>query len=86
MTFLSTYDNHQILSIPQISLCSLEIGRTILRDDQKEKVRAEYAKETLKNIGNDLNKEFGKGYSVDNLQWMRKFILLISNMSQWFVF
>ena len=52
-----------------------EIGRMIVEDEQKGKVRAEYAKETLKNLSNDLNKEFGKGYSVDNLQWMRKFYL-----------
>lgn len=52
-----------------------EIGKMIVEDEQNGKDRAEYAKETLKNLSNDLNNEFGKGYSVDNLQLMRKFYL-----------
>jgi len=52
-----------------------EIGRMIVEDEQKGELRAEYAKQTLQNLSFALNKEFGKGYSVDNLQLMRKFYL-----------
>lgn len=50
-----------------------EIGRMIVEDEQNGKSRATYAKEVLKSLSVDLTKEFGRGYSIDNLQWMRKF-------------
>ncbi|MRG49076.1 DUF1016 family protein [Chitinophaga sp. SYP-B3965] len=50
-----------------------EIGRIITENEQKGKERAEYAKEVLKNLSESLIKEFGKGYSVDNLELMRLF-------------
>jgi len=50
-----------------------EIGRMIVEDELKVKSKATYAKEVLKGLSVDLTKEFGRGYSVDNLQWMRKF-------------
>ncbi|MBP2617823.1 DUF1016 N-terminal domain-containing protein [Chryseobacterium jejuense] len=56
-------------------LTYFEIGKTIVTDEQNGKDRAEYAKETLRNLSRQLSKEFGRGYSVDNLQWMRKFYL-----------
>lgn len=56
-------------------LTYFEIGRIIVEDEQKGKERAEYAKETLKNLSNQLTAEFGRGYSVDNLQWIRKFFI-----------
>ncbi|MFT4023647.1 MAG: PDDEXK nuclease domain-containing protein [Flavihumibacter sp.] len=52
-----------------------EIGRMIVVDEQEGKRRATYAQQTLKGLSRSLNKEFGKGYSVDNLQSMRKFYL-----------
>lgn len=58
---------------------SFHIGRMIVEDEQNGKDRADYAKETLKNLSNALQKEFGKGYSVDNLQWMRKFYITYQN-------
>lgn len=53
-----------------------EIGRMIVQDEQQGQHRAGYANETLKKLSVDLNNEFGRGYSVDNLQWMRKFYLV----------
>lgn len=53
-----------------------EIGRMIVQDEQRGQHRAGYAKETLKKLSIDLNNEFGRGYSVDNLQSMRKFYLV----------
>ena len=52
-----------------------EIGRMIIDDEQHGKERAEYSKETIKNLSKELTKEFGKGYSVTNLQQMRNFFL-----------
>lgn len=60
-------------------LTYFEIGRMIVEDEQNGKERADYAKETLKNLSGLLTKEFGRGYSVDNLQWMRKFYLIYQN-------
>jgi predicted nuclease of restriction endonuclease-like (RecB) superfamily len=56
-------------------LSYFEIGRMIVQDEQHGKARADYAKETLKNLSRELTKEFGKGFSVDNLQNMRRFFL-----------
>ena len=52
-----------------------EIGRMIVDDEQQGKHRADYAKQTLINLSTYLNKEFGKGYSLNNLQSMRNFYL-----------
>ncbi|RKE77221.1 YhcG family protein [Chryseobacterium sp. AG363] len=60
-------------------LTYFEIGKAIIENEQDGKDRAEYAKETLKNLSQQLTKEFGRGYSVDNLQWMRKFYLMYQN-------
>ena len=51
----------------------VEIGRIILEHEQKGKERAEYAKKTLIKLSRQLTDEFGKGFSVDNLENMRKF-------------
>ncbi len=50
-----------------------EIGRLIVENEQKGFERAEYGKETLKNLSVKLTKEFGKGFSATNLEQMRKF-------------
>jgi hypothetical protein len=54
-------------------LTYFEIGRMIVQDEQHGKTRAEYAKETLKNLSRELTKEFGKGFSERNLENMRNF-------------
>ncbi|VXC19814.1 conserved hypothetical protein [Flavobacterium sp. 9AF] len=56
-----------------------EIGRIIVEEEQKGKERAEYGKQLLKGLSEQLKKEFGKGFSVDNLQNMRKLFLIYSN-------
>ena len=50
-----------------------EIGRMIVEEEQNGKERAEYGKQILKGLSEDLTKEFGKGFSVENLDRMRKF-------------
>lgn len=53
-----------------------EIGRMIVDHEQKGARRAEYAKETLKSLSQKLTAEFGRGFSVDNLQRMRAFYIM----------
>ncbi len=50
-----------------------EIGRTIVEEEQKGKERAEYGKKLLKGLPTKLTNEFGKGFSVTNLQQMKNF-------------
>jgi predicted nuclease of restriction endonuclease-like (RecB) superfamily len=52
------------------------IGRLIVEHEQKGAIRAEYAKQTLKSLSQKLMAEFGRGFSVDNLQRMRVFYLM----------
>ena len=49
------------------------VGRIIFEHEQESKDRAAYGKQTLKQLSKDLTKEFGKGFSVSNLQFMRRF-------------
>ena len=53
-----------------------EIGRMIVEEEQQGKDRAEYGKNLLKELSKVLTKEFGKGFSVDNLENMRRFYLI----------
>ncbi|PID47171.1 MAG: hypothetical protein CR967_05310 [Proteobacteria bacterium] len=55
-----------------------EIGKRIVEEEQGGEKRAKYGKELLKNLSHELTKEFGKGFSVDNLEKMRKFYLAFS--------
>lgn len=51
------------------------IGRIIVEHEQESKDRAEYGKQTLKELSKELTNEFGKGFSRSNLQNMRAFYL-----------
>lgn len=50
-----------------------EIGRMIVEDEQQGKERAEYGKKVLKELSAELTDNFGKGFSVENLDRMRFF-------------
>lgn len=50
------------------------IGKLIV-DAQGGESRAKYGDELLKNISGELTKEFGKGFTTDNLRRMRQFYL-----------
>ncbi|MDI6736398.1 MAG: PDDEXK nuclease domain-containing protein [bacterium] len=50
-----------------------EIGREIVEFEQKGKVRAKYGEELIKRLSVALTAKFGRGFSVDNLQLMRRF-------------
>lgn len=49
------------------------IGKIIIEHEQNNNERAEYGKQTLKELSKALTAEFGKGFSRSNLQNMRAF-------------
>ena len=51
------------------------IGKIIVEYEQENKERADYGKQTLKQLSKDLTEEFGKGFSVSNLYNMRLFYM-----------
>ncbi|MEI7579757.1 MAG: PDDEXK nuclease domain-containing protein [bacterium] len=55
-----------------------EIGKQIVEFEQKGKERAAYGEELIKKLSNDLTKQFGKGFSVQNLERIRKFYVIWS--------
>ena len=52
-----------------------EVGKLIVEYSQKGQEKAVYGKETLKELSISLSNEFGKGFSVDNLENMRRFYI-----------
>lgn len=60
-------------------LTYFEIGRMIVEEEQNGKERAGYGKQLLKNLSINLTAEFGKGFSVENLDRMRYFYKIYAN-------
>ncbi len=56
-------------------LTNFEIGRLIVVHEQQGRQRASYGKETLIQLSASLTAEFGRGFSVRNLEYMRLFYL-----------
>ena len=52
------------------------IGRIIVEHEQNGSLRSEYGKGVLQDVSRRLQQEFGKGFSVRNLQQMRKFYVM----------
>ncbi len=55
-----------------------QIGRLLVESEQKGKIRAAYGKAVLQGVADRLTAEFGKGYTVRNLRYMRQFFLTFS--------
>jgi predicted nuclease of restriction endonuclease-like (RecB) superfamily len=53
-----------------------EIGKLIVEEEQAGKGRAEYGKQLIIDLSKKLTLEFGKGFSVTNIQQMRIFYLV----------
>ncbi|MDN4014262.1 PDDEXK nuclease domain-containing protein [Chryseobacterium gambrini] len=71
--------NKVVVAVNQtIVLTYYEIGRMIVEDEQNGEKRAEYGREQLKFISENLTKKFGKGFSETNLKQMRMFFLSYS--------
>lgn len=70
LLMLSFFD---IITIFDIPVYLLECRRIIVEYEQDSQERAVYGKQTLKEQSKELTKEFGKGFSVSNIQFMRHF-------------
>lgn len=55
-----------------------QIGQIICEYEQSQPERADYGKQTLKELSKALTREFGKGFSRSNLQNMRAFYFDLS--------
>jgi len=62
----------------QVMTC-FEIGRRIVEHKQKGSERAEYGKQIVIELSRNLIREFGRGFSQSNLEYMRKFYLVYRN-------
>lgn len=51
------------------------IGREIIGEEQKKQEKTTYGKAILKTLSEKLTNEYGRGFSVDNLEKARKFYL-----------
>ena len=58
-----------------------EIGKIIVEYEQGGNRKAEYGKSTLKELSFKLTGEFGRGFSVQNLERMRSFYIVYSKSS-----
>ena len=56
-----------------------QIGRIIVEHEQNGSLRSGYGKGVLQNVSERLQQEFGTGFSVRNLQQMKKFYVLFPN-------
>jgi hypothetical protein len=56
------------------------IGREIVEEVQKGKRRAEYAQQLLPELSVRLTADYGRGYSVDNLEFFRLFFLVYKSL------
>jgi predicted nuclease of restriction endonuclease-like (RecB) superfamily len=55
------------------------IGRLIVEDEQKGAQRAKYGDALINELATKLTSEFGKGFTVTNLKYMRQFYQTFSN-------
>jgi hypothetical protein len=53
-----------------------QIGQFIVEDEQAGEARADYGKAVLEGLATRLMAEFGKGFEVRNLRYMRQFYQL----------
>ena len=56
-----------------------QIGRIIVEHEQNGSLRAEYGKCVLQRLSEQLTQEFGKGFTVTNLKYMRQFYMTFPN-------
>lgn len=59
------------------------IGKRIVEEEQKGKVRAQYGKALIKNLAAVLTAEFGSGFTARNLRNYRQFYLLFPEREIW---
>jgi len=55
------------------------IGKRIVEEEQQGKNRAEYGQEIIKTLSEELQREFGKGFSERGLRDFRQFYLIFKD-------
>lgn len=55
-----------------------EVGRIVVEEEQAGKGRAEYGRQVVANVSERLTGEFGRGFSMTNVEQMRKFYRIYS--------
>lgn len=61
---------------------NFEIGRLIVVQEQRGDRRAKYGKKLLRELAESLTREFGKGFSHRNLEYMRRFFLVYQDRAK----
>jgi hypothetical protein len=56
------------------------IGREIVEEEQKGRKRADYGETLLDDLAQRLGKDFGPGFSVPNLRYIRQFYLTYTSL------
>ena len=51
------------------------VGRIIVENEQNGNIKAEYGKQIIKELSRELRRILGSGFSVSNLQYMRRFYI-----------
>ena len=59
----------------ELTVAYWHIGRAIIEEEQRGKLRADYGKQLVKDLSVQLQAEFGSGFSAPNLWFMRQFYL-----------
>jgi predicted nuclease of restriction endonuclease-like (RecB) superfamily len=54
------------------------IGRIIVEEEQRGRVKAGYGERLIKELAEQLTKDFGKGFTISNLKYFRQFYLSFS--------
>ena len=58
-----------------------EIGRIIIKEEQKGKERAEYGVQLITKLSIKLTKDYGSGFTERNLWYMKRFFLAFPNLN-----
>ncbi len=57
----------------ELLITNWKIGEVIVRYEQNDNIRAEYGEKVLEQLSKMLIKQLGKGFSLSNLRYMRRF-------------
>lgn len=52
------------------------VGRMIVENEQNGNIKAKYGKQVMRELSKELRQTLGSGFSVSNLQHMRRFYLM----------
>jgi predicted nuclease of restriction endonuclease-like (RecB) superfamily len=72
-----TAQQHAVSAVQQQRvLMYWHIGNHIVEEEQQGKIRADYGKELIKNLAQELTEDFGSGFSIRQLELCRQFYII----------